>query len=55
MFTYIYCACLHIITPVYPCLPMFTRVCLPVFTNFDLCLPLFTRVYLCLAMFTRAC
>ena len=49
-------------TRVYQYLPLFTSVCLPMFTNvyscllmftlLYLCLPLFTHVYLCLLMFT---
>ena len=41
-------------TPVYSCLPMFIRACLPMFTLVHFSLPMYTLVYLRLHLFTRA-
>ena len=61
MFTPVY-SCLITFTCVFIYLPLFTRVCLPMFTNVYSCLPMFTLlyqwllvfiyVYICLLMFT---
>ena len=54
-YTYVYSffyLCLLLFTRVYQCLPLFTRACLPMFTNVNLYWPMFTLDYLSLLVLT---